>query len=245
MRFKTAAQNVNWVMVGSIAAVVVAVVAVLTYYDPKPNTEASGESERVPSPSEPPEKRRRAVDSIASQETHESGVSSEPVAKTQELGVDSDQPGSDVVTPPDVTKERVALGYTVEELRKVNGLREMLPLEEGQELSSLSGVFGFVHYLILNTTRLRDEVDFPVKRHRWAKGVEVHKTANGNAMLLVYVDESTAARLGDSSGEVGSIFGFFKSVDEHAVLVGLPIGRVLDWEHRASHPNGFAEIRID
>ena len=82
--------------------------------------------------SEPPGRERR-VDSIASQETHGSGISSEPVAEeTHELGLSSKQPASDDVTPRDVPKQQVALGYTVEELRKANGLRAMMRLEEGQ-----------------------------------------------------------------------------------------------------------------
>ena len=66
-----------------------------------------------------------------------------------------------------------------------------------------------------------------------------------DVMLLMYVDESTAARLGSAHGEVGSIFGFFRPSDGHAVLAGLPVRRILDWEHRAGGKDGFAEIQMD
>ena len=147
---------------------------------------------------------------------------------------------------PDPWSEGVFVGYSVEELRKANEVREMMPLEQGQELSSLRGVYGFVHYLRLSGAfRLLAEIDFPVNRRQNEKGVEIHKTLEDEVMVLVYVDESTAARLANAQGEVGSIFGFFRSVEGHAVLAGLPLSRVLDWEHRAFGEDGFAELRID
>ena len=140
----------------------------------------------------------------------------------------------------------VALGYGVKQLRKANEVREMMPLEQGQELSSLRGVYGFVHYLGLNGAfGSNNKIDFSVSREQHRKGVEVHKTPKGNVMLLIYVDESTAARLGNPYGEVGQIFGFFRPVDGHAVLVGLPLRRILGWEHRVGGEDGFAEIQID
>ena len=75
--------------------------------------------------------------------------------------------------------------------------------------------------------------------------MEVHQTADGDVLLLLFVDENKAARLGDPHTEVGPVFGFFRSGNDHAVLAGLPTERIIDWEHRDSYPNGFAEIRVD
>ena len=150
-----------------------------------------------------------------------------------------------LVALPAPQHERVALGYTVAELREANAVREMMPLEEGQELSNLAGVYGFVHYLRLPTVfGPQREIDFPMNREQSRKGVEVHKTAAGDVTVLIHVDESTAARLGIAD-DVGTVFGFFRPFDAHHVLIGLPVGRISTWEHRTGGEGGFAEIRID
>jgi hypothetical protein len=149
-------------------------------------------------------------------------------------------------TEPSRWREGVALGYSGEELRKANEVRGMMPLEQGQELSSLRGVYGFVHYLRLSARLgVEDDFDFPVNRLPNRISVEVHKTSGGDVMLLVYVDESSAARLGSPHGAIGSIFGFFSPCDEHSVLAGLPVRRILDWEPRIGGECAFAEIQID
>ena len=78
--------------------------------------------------------------------------------------------------------------------------------------------------------------------------MEIHKTppkVDVMMFVLVYVDASTAALLANPQGDVGSIFGFFWSGEGHAMFAGLPLKRNLDWEHRASGEDGFAELRIN
>ena len=153
---------------------------------------------------------------------------------------------NDIAVVPAQPFQSIALGYDVEQLRKANEVRTMMPLEQGQELSGLSGIYGFVEYFRLGGVfGPYGEIDFSVQRERDSQGVEVHKTPAGDVMLLIYVDESTAVRLANPHAGVGSIFGFWRPVDGHSALVGLPIGRILDWEHRESGENGFAEILVD
>ena len=68
--------------------------------------------------------------------------------------IDSEIASEEILLSPDpplpdppLHETEVILGYSVEALREVNGVREMFQLEEGQELSSLGGVYGFAHYL--------------------------------------------------------------------------------------------------
>ena len=103
------------------------------------------------------------------------------------------------------------LGFTVAELRRENGVRQMMPLEHNQELSSLRGVYGFARDLALQLAfASRNPGGLALKREQERRNIEVHKTQEGNAMVLVYVDETTTMRLGNPNGEIGSIFGFFR-----------------------------------
>ena len=226
----------------AVAAIVSCIVAVVTYLEWPIHTEP------VPYSVQP------NVLRLADPEILSEGVGSAPEMPTSSSSAPEMPSGSNVdsetdssVAPPLAAELRdagVVLGYSVEALRKANEVREMFSLEQGQELSSLRGVYGFIHYLSLSTM-FSLKVDVSVKRVQNRKSVEVHKMSEGNVMLLVYVDESTATRLGSARGKVGAIFGFFRPFDKHTILAGLPTRRILSWEHRLGGEGGFAEIQID
>ena len=199
------------VITASVATIGSSIIAGLTYFELTTRTEPSTHS---------------AQDSVESAKQPEIGRG-EGMSKPEvirERKVDSEEKSSAVIEVPVEWHEGVALGYSGEELRKANEVRGMMPLEQGQELSSLRGVYGFVHSLILmGRLGVEDDFDFPVNRLPNRISVEVHKTSGGDVMLLVYVDESSAARLGSPHGAIGSIFGFFSPCDEHSVLAGLPV----------------------
>ena len=221
------------VIAASVATIGSFIIAGLMYFESTTRTEPSTHS---------------AQDSVESAKQLEIGRG-EGMSKPEvirERKVDSEEKSSAVIEVPVEWREGVALGYSGEELRKANEVRGMMPLEQRQELSSLRGVYGFVHSLILmGRLGVKDDFDFPVNRLPNRMSVEVHKTSGGDVMLLVYVDESSAARLASPHGAIGSIFGFFSPCDEHSVLAGLPVRRILDWEPRVEGECGFAEIQID
>ena len=137
---------------------------------------------------------------------------------------------------------------TAEELRRRNSVRALDRLEEGQEISSLAGVYGFSFSMILGRalawSRIFDrEFDVSLSTRSSSERVELHKTSEGQTLVLVFVDDSSATRLQGATGGVGTVFGFFEPQDEHYNLVALPISRIVEWDHRVG--GGFAEIQID
>ena len=142
--------------------------------------------------------------------------------------------------------DEVLNGYSVEELRKKNNVREMMELEDGQNLSDANGVYGFVHGLFVSGIFIyRPILDFDPLLHRDRRDndIEIHKTPSGETMLLLYVDEGSVARLAGID-QVGDIFVFFSPHKAHNVLVAVPISRIVNWDHRVSDPN-FAKVRIN
>ena len=142
--------------------------------------------------------------------------------------------------------DEVLIGYSVEELRKKNNVREMMELEDGQNLSDANGVYGFVYGLfVFREFNFRPNHDFDplLGRARRDNDIEIHKTPSGETMLLLYVDEGSVARLAGID-QVGDIFVFFSPHKAHNVLVAVPISRIVNWDHRVSDPN-FAKVRIN
>ena len=142
--------------------------------------------------------------------------------------------------------DEVLIGYSVEELRKKNNVREMMELEDGQSLSDANGVYGFVYGLaVFREFNFRPNHDFDslLGRARRDNDIEIHKTPSGETMLLLYVDEGSVARLAGID-QVGDIFVFFSPHKAHNVLVAVPISRIVDWDYRVSDPS-FAKVRIN
>ena len=224
------------------ATIISCVIAAVVLYLEWPTFRAETASPEIPQSAESVEE---DVSSALSETPSEgkSAAEIDPEIASEEISLSPDPPLPD----PPLQEIKVILGYSVEALRETNGVREMFPLEQGQELSSLSGVHGFIHYFSLGLMfNQKMDIDVPVSRVRTLKdSVEVHKTTEGNTMLLVYVDESTAARLGNTQSNVGRIFGFYQPFDTHTILVGLPAIRISAWQHRLGGEGEFAEIQID
>ena len=119
------------VIAASVATIGSFIIAGLMYFESTTRTEPSTHS---------------AQDSVESAKQPEIGRG-EGMSKPEvirERKVDSEEKSSAVIEVPVEWREGVALGYSGEELRKANEVRGMMPLEQGQELSSLRGVYGFV-----------------------------------------------------------------------------------------------------
>ena len=142
------------------------------------------------------------------------------------------------------SSDEVLIGYSVEELRKMNNVREMMELEDGQSLSDANGVYGFVYGLNRGFIfRPIHDFDPLLHRDRRDKDIEIHKTPSGETMLLLYVDEGSVARLAGID-QVRDIFVFFSPHKAHNVLVAVPISRIMNWDYRVSNPP-FAKVRIN
>ena len=198
-----------------LATIAMAVVAVMPYLETRAPTPVGS----VESPANAP----RLVDEIATLPPRESS------------------PPLDSRLP-----DEILVGHSVEDLRKRNNVRQMMELEDDQKLSETSGVFGFLYGLFLRGAfglRWLHDFDPPLNRSRSDGDIEVHKTASGKTMLLLYVDEGSVARLAGVD-DVGDIFAFFSPHGAHNHLVAVPISRIANWDHRVSDPQ-FAKVRVD
>ena len=159
---------------------------------------------------------------------------------------------TEVVSPaeesPHSTKEPILIGHTVGELRSINGVRPMMYLEEGEALSEVrGGVYGYAlsgHVELVTPIWKREKLDIPLKREASSWRVEVHKTAQGTMMLLVYVDEGSAVRLVEVTQEIGTVFVFFQPNEQRRELVAIPWSRIAKWEDRDSKPR-FAKVSLN
>ena len=161
------------------------------------------------------------------------------------------KPPTEVVTSPTESpnpmKEPILIGRTVEEVRTVNGVRPMMELEEGDRLSEVrNGVYGYMSGISLGRILTDSAGPSPsISRELSSWGtVEIHKTRQGQVMLLVYVDESSAVRLTEMTEKVGTVFVFFQPDEKRPEMVVIPVSRIVEWEHRSSAP-GFAEVIIN
>ena len=139
--------------------------------------------------------------------------------------------------------DEVLIGYSVEELRKMNNVREMMELEDGQSLSDANGVYGFVFAFNRSFYGPLHDFDPLLHRDRLGDDFEIHKTPSGETMLLLYVDEGSVARLAGID-QVGDIFVFFSPHKTHNVLVAIPITRIVNLDYRGSNPP-FAKVRVN
>ena len=132
------------------------------------------------------------------------------------------------------------------EIRKRNGVRRMLELEQGQDLARANGVYGFATSFSLEYSLVNPNYHsglILLRDANTSREIELHKSSKGDIMILVYFNEVDAARLGQIEREVGEVFGFFKDDEKHSVLVAIPLSRVRDWDSRLDAE--FAVINID
>ena len=135
--------------------------------------------------------------------------------------------------------DEIVVGFSLEEIRDRNQVREMLAREQGLELSALSGIYGFVGPLEVHRLFAPSWL-FPspsnprprVERKRFGGEVEIHKTTEGKIMAIVYLSEGDVERLyGAHRGSV-EVLAFFEEAEEHRTLVGLPKSRVEGWDYQ-------------
>ena len=140
-------------------------------------------------------------------------------------------------------------GLSVEEVRKRNQVRQMFETEQGLHLSRLSGIYGYVDpvdaiWLLRPPGLFRSRQDPRVHRGENLSGseVEIHKTADGKIMALVYLTEADAGKLSSAERGGAEVFAFFESDDDHPVLPGVPQSRVQDARYQY---HNFAPVVIE
>ena len=115
--------------------------------------------------------------------------------------------------------------------RKLNAVRSLTPSEDGQVVSRLSGVYGFVKSETL--TGIKDSAlheRIPVHmRPSSLNPIELHITDSGNVVVLVYVSEGGAGRLSMSAGVVGDVVGCFSDRLSKPILASIPASRIRIW----------------
>ena len=149
----------------------------------------------------------------------------------------------------------VLVGYSRDSMRARNGVRRMLPLEERQDLSRLTQVYGFANHQFMQVMVDRrnrgdswpDALDFPSVRlsgeQSRAYGVELHALAQGQVVVLVCVSQGDATRLSDPKGGAREVFVFYLDGEETPpVLVGIPLSRIRSWDART---RDFGVIDVD
>lgn len=139
----------------------------------------------------------------------------------------------------------------MEDIRRETGVRELLPLENDNEISRLpNGVFGYTTPWALNGLIFLDNIQLQQDRSYFGNIlVEIHKISQDKAIVLVYITQSTLARLQDPNREEPlHEHAFIEKYKEHDQLVGLPLPRLIMWDSRSAKFNDkemrFVEIKI-
>ena len=132
--------------------------------------------------------------------------------------------------------EEILIGLSKEQIRSRNSVREMLEGEDGATIASVRGVFGFLNVndvMVMKampstraTTKLNKEQDPLVNC------LEVHVNAQQRMMLLVYVSESGASRLGTLKERERFLAACARRT-AYQHLVGVPMSRVKYWAWRS------------
>ena len=149
----------------------------------------------------------------------------------------------------DPAPDEFLVGLSVEELRARNQVRQMFETEQGLHLSHLSGIYGYVDpidaiWLLRPPAVLRPRLDPRVHRGENLSGreVEIHKTADGKIMALVYLTEADAGKLSRAERGGVEVFAFFEADDGHPILASLPQSRVRDIRYQYHY---FAPVVIE
>ena len=148
----------------------------------------------------------------------------------------------------EIESDDIVVGFSLKEIRNRNQVRQMSVTEQGLELTDLSGIYGFVDPLqakrLFSPSWLFPSHANPRPyRHKntSGNGVEIHRTADGKVMAIVYLTEDDASELSGLHRGAVEVFAFFEQTDDHPVLVGLPLSRVEDWKYQYLY---FAPVLI-
>ena len=131
------------------------------------------------------------------------------------------------------------MGFSLEEIRNRNQVREILVREQGLELSELRGIYGFIDPVkakrLFSPSWLFPSQSNPRPyRHENRSGseVEIHKTTEGKIIAIVYLSEADVERLYGAHHDSVEVIAFFEKADDHPTLVELPRSRVEDWDYQ-------------
>lgn len=147
------------------------------------------------------------------------------------------------------TVTRLWGGTSLEKLRDRNAVRTLRATEEDAMLSTLpNGVYGYVGDSLVRIHLELDRVDEMklMKSKKSSSYVEIHKTALGDILVIVYATEGDVTRLEDPTRkEAMEMFVLYRSDGEYKHLVAIPTSRLLTWDDRNGEELGyFARIRV-
>ena len=143
---------------------------------------------------------------------------------------------------------KFVVGNDREEIRRLNGVRELTPLEDGLSLDKLPlGVFGYTTAWALpsDPSSVKDGTGgygFSFNKSPGGTAVtEIHKSESNETYVIVYVSEEVRIKLEDPSRKI-SVSGivFFNPYQENDKLIGVPVRRITKWNNR--HPNDIGYI---
>ena len=97
------------------------------------------------------------------------------------------------------SKGPILIGYSTEEIRKMNSVRRMLELEQGGHVSDLNGKYGFVSSLHLSYIT-KPELHGVIRVARdplqyVGRVIEIHTTRDGNTTIIVFVNSTDAGSI--------------------------------------------------
>lgn len=169
--------------------------------------------------------------------------------------------GSVQSEPPHQSKESteselpsIRFGDTVDELRKINGVRELGNSENGLNLFQLpNGVLGWVEAYKLDSPSIwiRNAAfgsDYIVAESRTqlrmtkerSSDVEIHKAQDGVVRILAFVNESSRLQLQQPSRAASTqVLLAFREYEEYRFAVSIPRDRI-EWLHHREFGDGEA-----
>jgi hypothetical protein len=136
------------------------------------------------------------------------------------------------------SKHRAAFitANSVEELRRQDGVRELLPLENEKTVARLpNGVYGFaVPWILYSSPAGIKTDDISLQRKSLGTAVmEMHKSQDGQTYIVGFVSQADLVRMGDQSKttqyEVTLFFAPYDGFDE---IVGVPVERIVSSNNR-------------
>ena len=131
-----------------------------------------------------------------------------------------------------------------DEIRSMNGVRELWPTEEDLQLSDLpNGVFGFTRSV---QVEFKDFDQLKLVKDPSRRSVEVHKTSQGKVIFVVYVSKADATKLLSPTLDGAlRVIVQFKPYKEYDQIVGIPASHLVEWNHRHGSEFGiFADVLV-
>ena len=140
---------------------------------------------------------------------------------------------------PNETVEAIVMGCdSVQCIREKTGVRGLLDTE----IDLRDGTFGFTPPWSIKV----DQDSYSATSSRVGTSqVELHKTQAGKVIVVVYLQESSAARLTDRRNGRKEVDARFAKGDGYDVVVGLPLSRIASWRHGSTNTGArFAIVGV-